>query len=107
MVCPHARIEATYGGDAYVNRAPYFGVRGLSIMINSHQDRYYQQAVYDFASFMSSPDVSGRRVKSDFMVRACVCMCVFVCVCACVFCIFKAQSSEAHGSLTFDILVSV
>ncbi|KAG1668672.1 hypothetical protein FOA52_001280 [Chlamydomonas sp. UWO 241] len=66
--CPYATLERTYdGSEVLVNHAPYSV--GFFGFINVHQDLVYQQAMYDFFSFMSEPMHSKARVIHSLAIE--------------------------------------
>ncbi|KAG1658835.1 hypothetical protein FOA52_008260 [Chlamydomonas sp. UWO 241] len=61
-LCPYSQLRRTYDGrERRVNRVN-FGTGGVSGYVNSLQDPVYQQAMYDFFSFVSQPTRSKQRV---------------------------------------------
>mmetsp|Transcript_28764 Transcript_28764/g.85064 ORF Transcript_28764/g.85064 Transcript_28764/m.85064 type:complete len:1264 (-) Transcript_28764:2219-6010(-) len=67
-LCPHAKLEKTYQGDEWVNRAPYFGIGGIASMLNVKQDPVIQKAAFDFIAHVSSPKRSMELVINEFLI---------------------------------------
>ncbi|KAG1664272.1 hypothetical protein FOA52_009774 [Chlamydomonas sp. UWO 241] len=61
-LCPYAKLQRTYDGRTRRVNQVQFGTGGVSGFINARQDPVYQQAMYDFFSFVSQPTRSKQRV---------------------------------------------
>eukprot|EP00955_Chlamydomonas_euryale_P066986 359707-Chlamydomonas_euryale.AAC.5 len=68
-LCPHAKLEKTYQGDEWVNRAPYFGIGGIASMLNVKQDPVIQKAAFDFIAHVSSPKRSMELVSLQLVIN--------------------------------------
>ncbi|KAG1676531.1 hypothetical protein FOA52_000074 [Chlamydomonas sp. UWO 241] len=62
-LCPYADLMRSYDDrEVIVNHSPYWGIGGVSGYVNARHDPVYQEAMYQYFSFILEPTYSKQRV---------------------------------------------